>query len=84
MGLRTAPGIGILSPYFFWAMWPRQVEEKYVNAWGCMQPHTCGILSPIPVLGNVALDSRRKSCHCVAGEMQPHAVFLSCLGHVSP
>ena len=51
-GLHANPCISILSPYFFWATWPRHIGENYVNAWR-MQPHALEYLSST-VLGHMA------------------------------
>ena len=37
----------ILFPIHFWAMWPRNLREKYANACGCMQPRLLMLDFPI-------------------------------------
>ena len=57
-GCTQAPCIGILSPYLFWAMWPRKVGEMYANA------------SPT-FLGHVAQRSRGKAWQCLRAACNP-------------
>ena len=59
-----------LFPLLFWAMWPRQVGEKYANAPGCMQPHALAYFSPWP------RKVGEKVCQCMGLRAAPHIGIL--------